>query len=85
MVIMVTTNYWLLPSSVASIILSHMYICIYMYVCIYDFQQFETIASFGDNIYTGKISIDEAEMGQINILKNRVEFNKSKPKKEHRE
>ena len=53
-----------------------------MYVCIYDSQQFETIASFGDNIYTGKISIDEAEMGQINILKNSVEFNKSKPKKE---
>ena len=24
----------------------------------YDFQQFETIRSFGDSIYTGKISID---------------------------
>ena len=26
-----------------------------------DFQQFETIRYFGDSIYTGKISIDEAE------------------------
>ena len=29
---------------------------------VYDFQQFETIRSFGDSIDTGKISIDEAEM-----------------------
>ena len=28
------------------------------------FQPFETIISFGDSIYTGKISIDEAEMDQ---------------------
>ena len=27
---------------------------------IYDFQQYDTIRSFVDNIYTGKISIDEA-------------------------
>ena len=27
----------------------------------YDFQQYETIRSFGDNIYTGKNSIDEGE------------------------
>ena len=27
---------------------------------LYDFQQFETIRSFGDSIYTGKINIDEA-------------------------
>ena len=30
---------------------------------------------FGDYIYTGKISIDEAEMDQSNLLKNMVEFN----------
>ena len=24
--------------------------------CVYDFQQYETIRSFGDNIYTGKIN-----------------------------
>ena len=38
----------------------------------YDFQQYETIRSFGDNIYTGKINIDEAEIDQKNI----VQFNK---------
>ena len=41
----------------------------------YDFQQYETIRSFGDNIYTGKINIDEAEMDQSNLFKNIVEFN----------
>ena len=28
---------------------------------IYDFQQFETIISFGDDIYTSKTNIDEAK------------------------
>ena len=42
----------------------------------YDFQQYETIRSFGDNIYTGKINIDEAEIDQNNLLKNIVQFNK---------
>ena len=28
----------------------------------YDFPQFETIRHFGDTIYTGEISMDEAEM-----------------------
>ena len=41
----------------------------------YDFQQLEMKRSFGDYIYTGKISIDEAEMDQSNLLKNMVEFN----------
>ena len=27
----------------------------------YDFQQYETIRSFDENIYIGKITIDEAE------------------------
>ena len=49
---------------------------------IYDFQKFEAIRSFGDNIYTGKISIDEAEINQSNLLENVVEFNnKTRPKK----
>ena len=39
---------------------------------IYDFQKYETIKSFGDNIYTGKISMYEAEMDQSNILENVV-------------
>ena len=42
---------------------------------IYDFQQCGTIRSLSDNIYTGKINIDEAEMDQNNLLKNAVEFN----------
>ena len=41
----------------------------------YDFQRFETIKSFGDNIYFGKINIDEAKMDQSNLLENIVEFN----------
>ena len=43
------------------------------YTC--DFQQYETIRSFRDNIYTVKINIDEADMYQSNLLKNLVEFN----------
>ena len=35
----------------------------------YDFQQFETIRSFGGNIYIGKVDIDEAEMYQSNLSK----------------
>ena len=47
----------------------------------YDFQQFETIRYFGDSIYTGKISIDEAEIDQTNLLDNIVDFNnKSRPR-----
>ena len=30
---------------------------------------FETIRSFGDNIYTGKMSIDEADIDQSNLSK----------------
>ena len=45
----------------------------------YDFQKFETIRSFGDSIYTGKFSIDEAEMDQTNLLYGKT-YNKSKPK-----
>ena len=48
---------------------------------VYDFQQFETIRYFGDSIYTGKISIDEAEIDQTNLLDNIVDFNnKSRPR-----
>ena len=35
---------------------------------------------FWDNSYTGKISIDEAEMDQNNLIQNIVKFdNKAKP------
>ena len=47
----------------------------------YGFQQYEKIRSFGDNIYADKISIDEAEMDQTNLLENIIKFNnKYKPK-----
>ena len=40
------------------------------------------IRSFGDNIYTGKVSIDEAQTDQNNFQENMKEFkNKTKPKK----
>ena len=42
--------------------------------CIYD--------SFGDNVYTGKISIDKADMDQSNLPENMLEFNnKTRPGK----
>ena len=37
-------------------------------------QQYETIRSFGECIYAGKIAIDEAEEDQTNLLKSIVEF-----------
>ena len=47
----------------------------------YDFQQYETIRSFGESIYTSKINIDEAEMDQSDLLKDFAEFNnKSRPR-----
>ena len=47
----------------------------------YDFQQYETIRSFGKSIYTSEINIDEAEMDQSNLLKDFAEFNnKSRPR-----
>ena len=49
---------------------------------IHDLQQFETIISSGNSVYTGKINIYEAEMDQSNPIKNMVEFtNKCRPKK----
>ena len=46
-----------------------------------DCQQFERVRSFGDSIYTSKITIDGADMDQTNLLENIATFNnKSKPK-----
>ena len=36
----------------------------------YDFQQRETIRYFGESIYAGKTTTDEAEEDQSNLLKN---------------
>ena len=39
------------------------------------------IRSSGDSIYTGKITIDERDIDQSNLLENMVKFNnKSRPK-----
>ena len=35
----------------------------------YDFQQYETLRSFDESIYAGKITVDEVEEDQINLLK----------------
>ena len=48
----------------------------------YDFQQYDTMRSFGDNIYTAKININEAEMNQTNLLENFVEFIDSSSQKQ---
>ena len=41
----------------------------------YDFLKFETIRYFEDIVYTGKVSMDEAEMDHTNLLENMVKFN----------
>ena len=47
----------------------------------YDFHQFETVRSSGDSTYNGKISKDEVEMEQTNLLANILDFsNKSRPR-----
>ena len=49
---------------------------------IFDFQQFQTIRSFGDSIYNDKINIREAKMKQVILLVNILDFrNKSRPTK----
>ena len=48
---------------------------------IYDFQQDETITSFGESCYTRKAETVEAEEDQSNLLKNIIEVNnKSGPR-----
>ena len=42
---------------------------------IYDFQQYEIMGSFGDNMYNAKINIVEAEIDESNLLKSIVELN----------
>ena len=46
----------------------------------YDFQQYETIRSFGDSIYNVKISIDEADTDQSSLLDSSKDFyDRSRP------
>ena len=52
---------------------------------IYDLPQYDTIRSFGDSIYNGKISINEAEIKQAKLLECIVDFgNKSRPRSNKR-
>ena len=44
-----------------------------------DFRQYETIRSFGESIYAGKILTNEAEVNQSSLLKNIVN-EKSRPR-----
>ena len=47
----------------------------------YDFQQCEAKKSFGDSIYKGKISIDEADIDWSSLLNGLKEFNdRARPK-----
>ena len=47
----------------------------------YDFQQYETIRSFGDSIYDDKISIDEVDIDQSSLLNGLKDFNdRARPK-----
>ena len=44
-------------------------------------EKYDTITSFGETIYSGKIDMNEAKMDQTNLLKNWKEFcEKSKPR-----
>ena len=55
---------------------------------IYDFQQFETIRSFCDNIYTDKITINETERNQSNLFQKiwqNIMINLDQDKKKVRE
>ena len=47
----------------------------------YDFQEYETIKSFGDSICNGKVTIDEAEIDRSSMLDSLRDFDdRSRPK-----
>ena len=47
----------------------------------YDFNAFKTIGSFGENIYSGKITKNEADQEQADLLEYILNFNsKARPK-----
>ena len=47
----------------------------------FNFNAFKTIRSFGDSIYSGKITINEADQEQANLLGYTLNFNaKARPK-----
>ena len=47
----------------------------------YDFRTFQTIKTFGKDIYEGKITLEEADKDQSDLLSEIKEFNdKARPK-----
>ena len=47
----------------------------------FNFDAFKTIRSFGENIYSGKITINEANQEQVDLLEYISNFNnKARPK-----
>ena len=47
----------------------------------FDFNAFKTIRSFGENIYSSKITINEADQEQADLLEYILNFNnKARPK-----
>ena len=48
----------------------------------FDFRIFKTIRTFGDDIYTNKITINEVDQEQSNLVEYILNFNnKTRPKK----
>ena len=48
----------------------------------FDFNAFKTIRSFGENIYSGKTTINEADQERADLLEYILNFNnKARPKK----
>ena len=41
----------------------------------FDFETFKTVSSFGENIYNGKITINEANQEQANLVEYTLNFN----------
>ena len=41
----------------------------------FDYKTFKTIRSFGENIYNGKITINEANQEQANLVEYTLNFN----------
>ena len=47
----------------------------------YDFRKFQTIRTFGEDIYTGKITLEEADKNQSDLINEIENFNnKTRPK-----
>ena len=48
-----------------------------IYIYIYDFRKFNTIRTFGEDIYNGKITLEEADEDQSDLADKIIKFTKS--------